>query len=60
MRLDKAKDCSIQKYLEISSKYCILVRLVQFETRSRERIAGRMRSSSTTHYELFAPRKWYA
>ena len=36
MRLDKAKDCSIQKYLETSSEYCILV---QFETRSRERIA---------------------
>ena len=36
MRFDKAKDCSIQKYLETSSKYSILV---QFETRSRERIA---------------------
>ena len=36
MRLDKAKDCSIQKYLETSSEYSILV---QFKTRSRERIA---------------------
>ena len=35
-RLDKTKDCSIQKYLETSSKYCILV---QFEARSRERFA---------------------
>ena len=36
MRLDKAKDCSIQKYLDTSSEYSILV---QFETRSRERTA---------------------
>ena len=36
MRLDKVKDCSIQKYLETSSEYS---ELVQFETRSRERIA---------------------
>ena len=36
MRLDKAKDCSIQKYLETSSEYSIVV---QFKTRSRERIA---------------------
>ena len=36
MRLDKAEDRSIQEYLETSSKYKILV---QFETRSRERIA---------------------
>ena len=35
MRLDKAKDCSIQKYLEASSEYSALV---QLETRSRERI----------------------
>ena len=35
MRLDKAKDCSIQRYLDTSSEYRILV---QFETRSRERI----------------------
>ena len=34
MRRNKAKDCSIQKYLENSSEYNILV---QFETRSRER-----------------------
>ena len=36
MRLDKAKDCSIQRYLETSSEYR---KFVQFETRSRERIA---------------------
>ena len=36
MRLDKAKDCSIQEYLETTSEYNTLV---QFETRSRERIA---------------------
>ena len=36
MRLDQAKDRSIQECLETSSKYCILV---QFEARSRERIA---------------------
>ena len=36
MRLDEAKDCSKQKYLEPPSKYCILVHI---ETRSRERIA---------------------
>ena len=35
-RLDKAEDCSIQKYLETPSKYGILV---QFETRTREIIA---------------------
>ena len=34
MRLDKAEGCSIQKKLETSSKYRILV---QFETCSRER-----------------------
>ena len=59
--LTKAKDCSVQKYLETSSEYSMLV---QFVTRSRERIAvlpgqGRMQSSSTTHYQLFASRKWY-
>ena len=36
MRLDKAKDRSIQKYLKTSSEYNILV---QFETRPRKRIA---------------------
>ena len=36
MRLDKAEDCSIQQHMDTSSKY---VKLVQFETRSRERIA---------------------
>ena len=36
MRLDKAKCCSIQEYLETSSQYSLLV---QFETRSRERIS---------------------
>ena len=36
MRLDQAKDRSIQKYLETSSKYGILV---QFKARSGERIA---------------------
>ena len=36
MRLDKAKDCSIQECLETSSEYSFLV---QFEARSRERIA---------------------
>ena len=60
MRLDKAKDCSIQKYLETSSEYSVLV---QFETRSRERIAvlarGRMQLFSTTHCQLFALGKWY-
>ena len=37
MRLDKAKNCSVQEYLETSSEYGFLV---QFETRSRERIAA--------------------
>ena len=36
MRLDKAKDCSIQKYMETSSEYSMLV---QLEARSGERIA---------------------
>ena len=36
MRLEQAKDRSMQKYLEASSKYGILV---QFEARSEERIA---------------------
>ena len=36
MRLDKAKDFSKEKYLETSSEYSFLL---QFETRSRERIA---------------------
>ena len=36
MRIDKAKDCSIQKYLKTSSK---ILHIVQFETRSRDRIA---------------------
>ena len=36
MRLDQAKDRSIQQCLETSSKYCILV---QFDARSEERIA---------------------
>ena len=36
MRLDHAKDRSIHKYLETSSKYGILV---QFEDRSADRIA---------------------
>ena len=62
MRLDKAKDCSILKYLETSSEYSTLV---QSETQSRERIAfftkhGHMQSFSTTHNQLFAWRKWYA
>ena len=36
MRLDKAKECSIQEYSETSPEDSFLV---QFETRSRERIA---------------------
>ena len=36
MRLDEAKDRSMQKYLDTCSKYCILV---QVEARSAERIA---------------------
>ena len=36
MRLEQAKDGTIQKYLENSSKYSVLV---QFEARSEERIA---------------------
>ena len=36
MRLGQAKDCTTQQYLETSSKYGILV---QFEARSRERLA---------------------
>ena len=36
MRLDQAKDRSIQKYLETSSKYCMLV---QFEDPSGESTA---------------------
>ena len=56
MRLDKSKECSFQEYLETSSEFSMLV---QFENRSRERIAvlpdkGRMQSFSTTHYQLFA------
>ena len=42
MRLDQAKDCVIRTYLETSSEYSMLV---QFETRSRERIAV-LRTSS--------------
>ena len=54
MRLDKAKDCSIQECLETSSEYSYFGAI-----RSKERIAvlpdiGRMQSSSTTHYQLFA------
>ena len=36
MRLEQAKDRSIQKYLETSSKHSILV---QFRARSEERVA---------------------
>ena len=56
MRLDKAKNCSTQKCLGTLSEYSLLV---QFEVRSRERIAvftrqSRMQSYSTTHHQLFA------
>ena len=63
MRLDNAKDCSIQKYLGTSSEYSIfgaiessLKRegLLFYQTRSHAI------SSSTTHCQLFTLRKWYA
>ena len=44
-RLDETKDRSIQEYLETLSKYCILV---QFEARSRERLANLPRSYGET------------
>ena len=54
MRLDKAKDCSIQKYLGTPSKYGILV---QFETRSRGLLFYQTRSHAIVLYgilQLFA------
>ena len=62
LRVNKAKDCSIKKYVEASSEYSVLMRV---EDRSRDRIAiftqqGRKQSFSTTQYQLFASSKWYA
>ena len=62
MRLEQSKNHSIQKYLETSSKYGILM---QLEARSEERIAilsntVHVQSFSTTHCLQFASRKRYA
>ena len=62
MRLDKVKDCSIQKYLETSSEYSIWM---EFEICSRERLAVlpdkvACNRSLRHNYQLFAWRKRYA
>ena len=63
MRLEQSKNHSIQKYMETSSKYCILIGAIWSSLRREDcnfSKHGHMQSSSTTHCLQFALRKRYA